>query len=88
MRRFLLHVLPRGFVKIRHYGLLANRRRGEKLAAARWLLGVARVVAVAKTAAGSPVERRCPPCCCGRLVVVEELPRVSAPQCAGGCDSS
>ena len=41
IRRFLLHVLPRGFVRIRRYGILANRRRGAKLAKCRELLGVA-----------------------------------------------
>jgi hypothetical protein len=40
LRRFLLHVLPRGFMRIRHYGLLANRHRGPKLARCRELLGV------------------------------------------------
>lgn len=35
IRRFLLHVLPAGFMRIRHYGLLANRAKREKLAAAR-----------------------------------------------------
>ena len=43
VRRFLLHVLPRGFVKVRHYGLLANRQREQKLATIRWLLGGARI---------------------------------------------
>jgi hypothetical protein len=38
LRRFVQHVLPRGFVKIRHYGLLANRHRQEKLALCRRLL--------------------------------------------------
>jgi len=41
MRRFLLHVLPSGFHRIRHYGLLANGERRENLARARELLGVA-----------------------------------------------
>jgi hypothetical protein len=40
MRRFLLHVLPTGFHRIRHYGLLANGARTACLAAARELLGV------------------------------------------------
>ena len=40
MRRFLLHVLPGGFHRIRHYGLLANGTRKASLAAARQLLGV------------------------------------------------
>ena len=40
MRRFLLHVLPGGFHRIRHYGLLANAQRREHLARARELLHV------------------------------------------------
>src|SRR5438128_1630099 len=42
MRRFLLHVLPAGFHRIRHYGLLANPVRRANLAKIRTLLGVAR----------------------------------------------
>jgi hypothetical protein len=41
LRRFLLHVIPSGFVRIRHYGLLANRTRQEKLTQCRQLLAVA-----------------------------------------------
>ena len=41
LRRFLLHVLPRGLVRIRHFGFFANRRRGVTLARCRELLGVA-----------------------------------------------
>ena len=41
VRRFLMHVLPSGFVRVRHYGLLANRHRQEKLARCRELLGMA-----------------------------------------------
>ena len=40
IRRFLLHVLPDGFVKIRHFGFLSNRHRKECLEACRMLLGV------------------------------------------------
>jgi hypothetical protein len=39
LRRFLLHALPRGFVRIRHFGMLANRQRRSTLACARHLLG-------------------------------------------------
>jgi hypothetical protein len=39
LRRFLLHLLPKGFVRIRHYGLLSNRSRKSKLAVCRALLG-------------------------------------------------
>jgi hypothetical protein len=38
LRRFLQHVLPKGFLKIRHYGLLASRHRKEKLQQSRQLL--------------------------------------------------
>ncbi len=86
VRRFLMHVLPRGFVKVRHYGLLANRQREQTLAAVRWLLGGVRPTPVAEP--GSPRERRCPVCGCGRLIVVEELPRPSGPRGAPRCDSS
>lgn len=40
IRRFLLHVLPEGFMKVRHYGLLSNRNRKEKLELCKALLGV------------------------------------------------
>jgi hypothetical protein len=41
LRRFLLHVLPPGFVRIRHYGFLSNRRRTAALALCRKLIGEA-----------------------------------------------
>ena len=40
IRRFLLHVLPNGFMKVRHYGLLSNRNRKSKLPVCKALLGV------------------------------------------------
>jgi hypothetical protein len=40
IRRFLMHILPDGFMKIRHYGILSNRSRKTKLAACKALLGV------------------------------------------------
>ena len=40
LRRFVTHVLPKGFVKVRHYGLLANRDRDTRLAVCRRLLAV------------------------------------------------
>jgi hypothetical protein len=45
LRRFLLHVVPRGFMRIRHYGILANRHREQKLPRCRELLGVAALAA-------------------------------------------
>jgi hypothetical protein len=67
LRRFLLHVLPRGLVRIRHFGLFANRRRSAALQHCRALLG--RVAAVDPP---QPPSLRCP-ACSGILLVVERL---------------
>jgi hypothetical protein len=73
LRRFLQHVLPRGFVKVRHYGLLANGAREAKLALCRWLLAVAVVAAAVACAAVFDDDVRCPVCGVGRLIRVGEL---------------
>ncbi len=96
LSRFLEHVLPRGLVKVRHSGLLANREREERLALCRWLLAVAGVRTAAaalrlpdeEAAAGEPVDRDiCPVCAVGRLLLVGVWPR--PPVIAEvGCDSS
>jgi len=80
LRRFLLHVLPKGFVKVRHYGLLANRQREEKLALCRCLLTLLGLVmaAVLLAPAATPEVRICPECGEGHLHWVEDLPRPSA----------
>jgi hypothetical protein len=57
MRRFLLHVLPDGFHRIRHYGLFANGHRAEKLALCRRLLDVAMVPHGGKNEAGDAGKR-------------------------------
>ncbi|WP_417596967.1 IS91 family transposase [Novosphingobium aquae] len=78
IRRFLLHVLPRGFHRIRHYGLLAGSARKDNLAQARHLL------AVALPSDGDPdevVEVRPPcPCCGGRMVLIETFARWCQPR--------
>ena len=56
MRRFLLHVLPGGFHRIRHYGLIANNARKENLARARQLLYVAPVEASAAASADDSTD--------------------------------
>jgi Putative transposase len=82
LRRFLLHVLPSGFVRIRHYGFLANRVCHEKLARCRELLGVTPTPepATPEPAAepegapeGQAVAHVCPCCGRGRMVIVETL---------------
>jgi hypothetical protein len=67
LRRFLLHVVPTGFVRIRHYGLLANRTRQAKLTRARQLLAVVAVtpllpVGSALASAPSPSPTLVVPC--------------------------
>ncbi len=79
MRRFLLHVLPSGFHRIRHYGLLANGVRKSKLALARELLHVAPAADApnAEPAAQQPRERPTFVCwhCGSAMRVVEVLTR-------------
>jgi Putative transposase/Transposase zinc-binding domain len=79
IRRFLLHILPAGFVRIRHYGFLANRVCREKLALCRAVLGVeATSVPTAsepstkpkETTDGVPAADVCPLCGEGRMVIV------------------
>jgi hypothetical protein len=69
LRRFLLHVLPRGFPRIRHYGLLGNRGRAVKLAACRLALGATMPAPTVTVAAPAlPPEERCPACGTGQLI--------------------
>lgn len=75
IRRFLLHVLPLGFVRIRHYGFLANRVRQEKLALCRSLLNVDAttepISAKKVPVQGQSTGDVCPSCGKGRMVIVE-----------------
>jgi hypothetical protein len=83
LRRFLSHLVPPGFMRIRHYGLLANRTRQEKLTRARQLLAVVAATAIAvlptrngEPAAAGPVpapSALCPVCGVGRLRLIERL---------------
>jgi hypothetical protein len=88
-RRFVQHVLPRGFVRVRHYGLLANRGREAKLAVCRRLLLVKAVV-VGEAASAASEPRCCAGCGEGWMVVVGLLPRVRdvGVGYSGGEDSS
>jgi hypothetical protein len=66
IRRFLMHVLPKGLHRIRHYGLLANGNRAANLARMRELLGVAVSEPEACDAGDTVTEPRFAPCpCCG-----------------------
>ena len=79
IRRFLLHVLPRGFHRIRHYGLLASSARKTSLALARELLHVA--APVDDGAPGEQDDFRPPcPCCGGRMIVIAVFERWRQPR--------
>ena len=85
IRRFLLHVLPGGFVRIRQFGFLANRVRREKLARCRALLGVVPdpdpifpTTATGDVKIEDPDRTLCPVCKAGHLVrieVIQPVPR-------------
>ena len=86
IRRFLLHVLPSGFVHIRHFGFLANRKKKQKLALCRSFLLAPPVVSQVSTDSPDSNDstseqqfRRCPVCMTGRLIRIEAL---SAAACA------
>ncbi len=98
IRRFLLHVLPNGFQRIRYYGFLGNRYRQQKLDQCRRLLGMP----VPEPPPAAPVEtdyrdrienltgvslRQCPQCQRGRMMAVALLPR-SPRSCTSFINSS
>ena len=91
LRRFVQHVLPRAFVKVRHYGLLANGQRQARLSVCRRLLLVATVAAAVPNAETVPIEPAQPRCCpeCGstRLSYRELVPALAVSE-AGPMDSS
>ena len=75
LRRFLLHTLPRGFVRIRFYGFLANRRRRALLTRCQRLLTNQPVLPAATVAASAPTSRYiwlCPHCG-GGMGLIEKL---------------
>lgn len=75
MRRFLLHVLPSGFHRIRHYGLLANAGRRRLLACVRDLLNVPLLVPVSNDAPVAAIPTFICRCCGGSMQVVEVILR-------------
>jgi hypothetical protein len=89
--RFLMHVLPDGFRRIRHYGLLGNRHRTENLARCRELLGVLAPMAEPQRDYHERYRQligedplRCPQCRIGQMLRTAVLPA----QVPGGWDSS
>jgi hypothetical protein len=88
IRRFLLHVLPKGFHRIRHYGLLASATCKTNIARARELIIAAASVTDPPTehdepdltASGAADHRPPCPCCGGRMIIVETFERCGAPR--------
>jgi len=85
IRRFLMHVLPKGFHRIRHYGLLANGSRADNIAKARALLNVPKPDAIPgdpepADAAEPPTLSRPCPCCGGRMLIIETFARGCEPK--------
>jgi len=77
IRRFLLHTLPDGFHRIRHYGFLANGHRAAKLALCRKLLDILppSPSAVPVDKAATPFAFDHCPCCGGTMIILATLPR-------------
>jgi len=75
IRRFLLHVVPSGFVRIRHCGILANRVREANLARCRQLMSATPPVATASDGTIDGGPRRCDACGKGVMVIIERFER-------------
>jgi hypothetical protein len=83
IRRFLIHVLPKGFHRIRHYGLLANGNRAANIAHARELLTMPLLPIDAIKAAnadGPKVPEHPCPCCGARMIIIETFARGCQPK--------
>jgi len=79
IRRFLIHVLPKGFHRIRHYGLFAKSSCADNIARARELLAIAKPEDEPTAAAADPSKPTCP-CCGGRMLVIEVFARGATPR--------
>jgi hypothetical protein len=79
IRRFLLHVLPKGFHRIRHYGLLAGTAKAERVAKARELLAVPAIEPDTDEDLATEHVQQCP-CCGGRMHIIETFAPGCQPQ--------
>ncbi len=83
IRRFLIHVLPHGFHRIRHYGLFASAGRADNIARARELLNLPKPQsnpADVDTTDQSPIPAHPCPCCGGRMIIIETFANDSPPR--------
>jgi Putative transposase/Transposase zinc-binding domain len=79
IRRFLIHVLPKGFHRIRHYGLFAKSSCADNIAHARELLAVTKPDGQPTAATVDPNKPSCP-CCGGRMIIIEVFERGTTPR--------
>ena len=79
IRRFLIHVLPKGLHRIRHYGLFAKSACADNIARARELLAVAKPEGRPTAAAVEANKPSCP-CCGGRMIIIEVFARGATPR--------
>jgi hypothetical protein len=93
IRRFLMHVLPSGFHRIRHYGLLASQKRAANIARLRELIAAAKGAETPPDDSGATSEKpqrtehpetsapaKACPCCAGRMRVIESFARGATPR--------
>jgi hypothetical protein len=80
IRRFLIHVLPQGFHRIRHYGLFASGTRADNIAQARELLAVSKPEGQTTGAAAIDPSKPTCPCCGGRMIIIEVFERGATPR--------
>ncbi|GAC1490438.1 MAG: hypothetical protein NVS2B11_15610 [Acetobacteraceae bacterium] len=97
IRRFLIHVLPDGFHRIRYYGFLCNRQRESKLACCRELLGMQQIIPAAAVPSSNDYRTLyealtgtsltlCPACSRGHMLVIEVHARAGTRRWV--CDTS
>jgi predicted Zn-ribbon and HTH transcriptional regulator len=79
IRRFLIHVLPKGLHRIRHYGLFAKGSCADNIARARQLLAVSNSQGEPTVGTVDPSKTRCP-CCGGRMIIIELFERGTTPR--------
>lgn len=79
IRRFLIHVLPKGLHRIRHYGLFAKSACADNIARARELLAVAKPEGNPTAGAADPSKPACP-CCGGRMIIIEVFAHGATPR--------
>jgi hypothetical protein len=79
IRRFLIHVLPKGLHRIRHYGLFAKGACAANIARVRELLAASNSQSEPTSAAADSSKPACP-CCGGRMIIIEVFARGAAPR--------